>query len=182
MPTPTKPVSIIEMEGRSHRTKKELRQRKDAEKALLTGVLIRESPETKANLLAHKEFLRVTKLLRKIEKDDDLYGASINRYCMIFAETLEFEQKQMRFYEQLCEFQEQKNNLIMQGEMTYKEAYQIEAAMQKNLVAMDRQIQAKRRMLSDLEKENIMTIASSLRSIPKKVEKKTNPLKEALGG
>lgn len=40
MPTPTKPVSIIEMEGRSHRTKKELRQRKDAEKALLTGVLI----------------------------------------------------------------------------------------------------------------------------------------------
>ena len=101
---------------------------------------------------------------------------------MIFAETLEFEQKQMRFYEQLCEFQEQKNNLIMQGEMTYKEAYQIEAAMQKNLVAMDRQIQAKRRMLSDLEKENIMTIASSLRSIPKKVEKKTNPLKEALGG
>lgn len=48
--------------------------------------------------------------------------------------------------------------------------------------SMDRQIQAKRRMLAEIEKENVMTIAASLRSVPKKPEKKTNPLKEALGG
>ena len=52
--------------------------------------------------------------------------------------------------------------------------------MQKNLVSLDRQVQSKRKMLSDIEKENIMTIAASLRSVPKKPEKKVNPLKEAL--
>ena len=52
--------------------------------------------------------------------------------------------------------------------------------MQKNLISLDKQIQAKRKMLMDIEKENIMTIASSLRSIPKKAEKKKNLLLEAL--
>ena len=34
----------------------------------------------------------------------------------------------------------------------------------------------------DIEKENVMTIAASLRSIPKKPEKKKNLLMEALTG
>ena len=57
MPTPSKPVSVIKMEGRSHRTKKELRQREKAESALLTGISLVESPEVKKNKAAHKEFL-----------------------------------------------------------------------------------------------------------------------------
>ena len=182
MPTPSKPVSVIKMEGRSHRTKKELRQREKAESALLTGISLAESPEVKKNKAAHKEFLRITKLLKSIDKNDDLYGASINRYCLIFAETLEFEEKREKVYEQLCEFQEKKQELIDEDGLTYKEAFQIETSMQKNVVSIDKQIQAKRKMLSDIEKENIMTIASSLRSIPKTTEKKVNPLKEALSG
>lgn len=182
MPTPSKPVSVIKMEGRSHRTKKELRQREKAESALLTGISLAESPEVKKNKAAHKEFLRITKLLKSIDKNDDLYGASINRYCLIFAETLEFEEKREKVYEQLCEFQEKKQELIDKEELTYKEAFQIETSMQKNVVSIDKQIQAKRKMLSDIEKENIMTIASSLRSIPKTTEKKVNPLKEVLSG
>ena len=182
MPTPSKPVSVIKMEGRSHRTKKELRQREKAESALLTGITLTESVEVKKNKVAHKEFLRITKLLKSIEKNDDLYGASINRYCLIFAETMEFEEKREKVYEQLCEFQGKKQELINREELTYKEAFQIETSMQKNVVSIDKQIQAKRKMLSDIEKENIMTIASSLRSIPKTAERKTNPLKEALSG
>ncbi len=120
--------------------------------------------------------------MARIEKNDDLYGAMINRYCILYAENKEFEQKRERFYQQLCEFQEKAEELIDKGEMTYKELYQIENSMQKNLISLDRQVQAKRRMMADIEKENVMTIASSLRSIPKKPEKKTNPLKEALGG
>lgn len=170
------------MEGRSHRTKRELRQREAAESALLTGIPLRETAETRENKIAHKEFLRITKLLARIEKNDDLYGAMINRYCILYAENKEFEQKRERFYQQLCEFQEKAEELIDKGEMTYKELYQIENSMQKNLISLDRQVQAKRRMMADIEKENVMTIASSLRSIPKKPEKKTNPLKEALGG
>lgn len=170
------------MEGRSHRTKKELRQREKEENALLTGIQLKEDAEVKGNIIAHKEFLRISKLLKKIEKNDDLYGAVINRYCILYAETKEFEQKRERFFEQLCEFQEKEDRLLEKEELTHKEFYQIEASMQKNLVALDRQVQAKRKMLADIEKENIMTIASSLRSIPKKAEKKTNPLKEALSG
>ena len=52
--------------------------------------------------------------------------------------------------------------------------------MQKNLISLDKQVQTKRKMLLDIEKENIMTIASALRSVPKKTEKKENPLLAAL--
>ena len=55
--------------------------------------------------------------------------------------------------------------------------------MQKNIVSLDKQIQAKRKMLLDIEKENVMTIASALRSIPKKEDKEAdNPLLKVLRG
>ena len=70
--------------------------------------------------------------------------------------------------------------MIDEEEMTMKEYYNLELGMQKNLVSLDKQVQAKRKMLLDIEKENIMTIASALRSVPKKTEKKENPLLAAL--
>lgn len=182
MPTPTKPVKILEMEKRSHRTKKELAQRRNAEAALLTGVRLKEKMEVRNQPAAHREFMRLRKLLRAIDKDDDLYGETINRYCMLVAECEDFQSKRERVYQQLCDYQERMDELIREDEMTWREAYQIEADMQRSLLSVDRQVQAKRKMLLDMEKENIMTIASSLRSIPKKTEKKKNALMEALGG
>lgn len=170
------------MEGRSHRTKKEMRQRKQAEQSLLTGEEIKEKPEVKQNKIAHKEFLRIKKLLKNIEKNDDLYGVVINRYCLLYAECFEFEKKREKMFEQLCDLQEKEDELIEHEEMTQKEFYGIENSMQKNLIALDRQVQSKRKMLLEIEKENIMTIASALRSVPKKTEKKKNPLMEALNG
>lgn len=52
----------------------------------------------------------------------------------------------------------------------------------RNIINLDKQIQTKRRMLFDIEKENIMTIASALRSIPKEVKTEENPLLKALQG
>lgn len=78
-----------------------------------------------------------------IDKADDLYGATINRYCMLRAEELELLAKLQR---------------------------------------LKQQINAKRKMQSDIEKENVMTIASALRSIPKKVDEDADPLKEILNG
>ena len=182
MPTPPKPVKVLEMEKRSHRTKKELIQRKNAEAALLTGVSLKEKKEVKENPIAHKEFRRLRALLKSIDKDDDLYGETINRYCILVAECEEFQQKRERIYQQLCDYQERMDELVDREELTWKEALTIESNMQRNLVSMDKQIQTKRKMLLDMEKENVMTIASSLRSIPKKVEKKKNALMEALGG
>lgn len=86
MPTASKSADIIRMEGKSHRTKKELRQREQAEKALLTGIPLKERQEVKDNEIAHKEFLRLKKLLEKINKFDDMYGAVINRYCILYPE------------------------------------------------------------------------------------------------
>lgn len=84
MPTPPKPIVVLETEKRSHRTKAEKAQRKKAEEALLTGQAMREKPQVKQNNIAHKEFLRIKKLLEKIDKNDDLNANVINRYCQIY--------------------------------------------------------------------------------------------------
>lgn len=176
MPTPPKPSNVIKIEGKSHRTKKELRERKQAEESLLTGKELTEAKEVKENKLAHKEFLRLKKLLKSIEKDDDLYGKIINRYCLVLAECVEFEEKREKVYERSIELEKHYDDF------EYPDYLKMQIEISKQLISYDKQIQAKRKMLFDIEKENIMTIASSLRSIPKKTDKKKNAVKEALSG
>lgn len=180
MPTPPKPTNVILLEGKSHRTKKELAERKRAEAQLLTGKVLKEAAEVKENEKAHKEFQRIRKLLKSIEKDDDLYGATINRYCLLMAECSDFQDKREMMYRQMQDLQESKEKFERNEDL--KTYYMLQSTMQKNMIALDRQVQTKRKMLLDIEKENIMTIASSLRSVPKKTDKKKNPLMEALAG
>lgn len=176
MPTPPKPADVIMLEGKSHRTKKELRQRKKAEEDLLTGNRLREAKEVKENELAHKEFLRIRKLLEEIGKNDDLYSGVINRYCLLSAECKEFEEKRESIFRRQQELEERSR------EMEFTDYLHMQNDLSKMLLSYDRQVQAKRKMMFDIEKENIMTIASALRSIPKKQETKKNALREALGG
>ena len=178
MPTPPKPVNVLKLEKKSHRTKKELVERERAELSLLTGTTLKETKEVRTNELAHREFIRVRKLLRTIEKDDDLYGAIINRYCLLHAECIEFKEKREKVYEQMQNLEQSKDSFEANDDL--KTYYSMLITMQKNLLALDSQVQSKRKMLLDIEKENIMTIAASLRSIPKKSDKKKNPLLEAL--
>ena len=178
MPTPPKPVNVLKLEKKSHRTKKELVERERAELSRLTGTTLKETKEVRANELAHREFTRVRKLLRTIEKDDDLYGAIINRYCLLHAECIEFKEKREKVYEQMQGLEQSKDSFEANDDL--KTYYSMLITMQKNLLALDSQVQSKRKMLLDIEKENIMTIAASLRSIPKKSDKKKNPLLEAL--
>lgn len=178
MPTPPKPVKILKIEKKSHRTKKELIERERAESSLLTGSPLKETREVRSNELAHKEFIRIRKLLKTIEKDDDLYGAIINRYCLLHAECIEFQEKREAVYAQMQDLEQSRD--IFAQEEDLKSYYSMLTTMQKNLLALDNQVQLKRKMLLDIEKENIMTIAASLRSIPKKSDKKKNPLLEAL--
>lgn len=175
MPTPPKPAKLIAIEGKSHRTKKELREREKAEAALLTGKTLKETEEVKNNKIAHKEFLRIRKLLQSIEKNDDLYGSTINRYCLLLAECTEFEEKREMIFSRQKELEERKDD------MEFSEYINLQNDLVKSMLALDKQVQSKRKMLLDIEKENVMTIAASLRSIPKKTEKK-NPLREALSG
>ena len=173
---PSKPAKVIEMENKSHRTKKELRTRKQAEESLLSGVTLKESKEVEGNPRAHKEFLRVRKILHGIEKEDELYGSVINRYCLTLAECADFEEKREQAQKLMDKLEERS------GEMEFKEFLKLQDGLAKQLISYDKQIQAKRRLLFDIEKENVMTIASALRSIPKTTEKKSNALKEALSG
>lgn len=173
MARPSKSVAVIEDEKKSHRTKAEKEARKAAEQGLTSGVKLAEQPKVRADKTAHAEFKRVNKLLQKVGKNDALYEGIINRYCLLKAECADFEAKRQLFSDNL-------DRLINDGGMEPKEKYRLEAQMQASIIAVDKQIQSKRKMMLDIEKECAMTVASALRSIPKKVEAERNPLLEAL--
>lgn len=176
MPTPTKPTSVIKMEKRSHRTKAELKQREAAESALATGLPLKVRAEVKKNKAAFKEFKRVSMLLETIGKNDALLENVINRYCQINAEILDFEAKKEEFSHGIAQLQAAHDDdveahpNIDERVLSDMEYFNTLAKMESNLLALDKRIQDKRKMLLDIEKENIMTIAAQLRSIPKKVE------------
>lgn len=201
MPTPSKPVTVLKREKKSHRTKQELAQREKAENALASGKEFKERKEVKENPVAHKEFLRLKALLKGIKKNDALYEPIINRYCLIQAEVLELEQRRLFLSKLVREQQKEHEAISVQWDEVIK---QIDDARGKAEILekrtrelsrcakdilcisseedeIDKLIQRKRAMLFNIEKENIMTIASALRTIPKNVtEKKKTPLLEAL--
>lgn len=164
-------------------SKKELAARKAAEAALQTGSALRERPETKKNAVAHAEFVRLNKLLSGIEKNDAIYEAVINRYCMMLAECVDLQDKREEVYRTASKLRDQ---LDLVGEncniKDFNEAAKNIQLIYKTLVDIDKQIDSKRRMLLAIEKENIMTMASALRSVPKKPETKESPLLKALSG
>ncbi len=194
MPTPTKPFKVLETEKKSHRTKAELKLREEGEKALSTEFKIKERKEVKENKVAHKEFQRIIKLLENIDKNDAIYEAVINRYCLLQAECSNLEEKREECYKLIFELREEQNELI--EELKDKEDYTTNelidykleyaksiAKMMSTMLSIDKQISSKRKMLLDIEKENVMTIASALRCIPKKEDKDAeNPLLKVLRG
>ena len=170
MSRPPKPVIILENEKRSHRTKAELEQRAAAESKSLSRVRMREFPSVRADPVAHKEFKRIQALLRKIDKDDDLYGGVINRYCQLKSECLQMEEKREAFYEAVGKLDARFYDSENGGGLDETEFYSLQIKLQKAVIDCDKQVQAKRRMMLDIEKENVMTVASSLRAIPKNVQ------------
>ena len=74
MPTPPKPYAVLAGERKSHRTKAELEQRKEAEESLLSGVKIKETPEVRANpqgVQAGKEVVGCHRQRRRAVRCDD---------------------------------------------------------------------------------------------------------------
>jgi hypothetical protein len=168
MPTPSKPFKVLKGENKSHKTKAELQQRKEAEESMLTDEPMKAW--SSLSMEAKKEFKRLKGLLEKIGKDDAVYENVINRYCELKAECIEFKKEQDEFLKSGSdlekEYREQETDL--KASIYYK----LRAKIQDNVLSMDRQIQAKRKMMLDIEKENIMTIAAALRSVPKKDKEK----------
>lgn len=170
---PAKPIHLVQ----GHRTKAEIEHRKKAEEALMTGSKLQEWPEVKADPEAHKEFLRIRRLLRSIGKDDDLFGAMINTHCRLKGEIQTFEDMKTAIINQIAEM----TKMLKAGEIETLNYLQERGKLQDRYMTCDRKIMEKRKMMLDISKENIMTIQGALRSIPKKPEKQEeSPMAEYL--
>jgi hypothetical protein len=162
---PSKPIGIYLADGnKRHLTKKEIELREGAEKKLLSGYEFEEWDSVKDNIYAHKEFIRLKKLFKKIDKDDALHESSINRFCLLHAECIDLMEKI------------QANNIAStwleneKCDMDVKTYIDSKFKLTEEYMKLDRQLMQKRKAMLDLERENIMTIAAALRTIPKKVE------------
>jgi len=164
MGRPSKPLALVE----GHRTNDELKTRRDAEKALITGTQIKMKFTAKENPSAAKEFKRITNLLSKIGKNDDLYGEIINIYCILVSECKTIIETKERFEKTLDDFEDKADD---EG-IEFSEKIRMRIKLQDQILSCDKQLMAKRKMILDISKENVMTVQSALRSIPKKPEEK----------
>jgi phage terminase small subunit len=133
----SKPVQLLKLEGKSHRTKAELDHREKVEKSLYTGTSFKESPAVKSDPVAHKEFLRLKKLYKKIEYVDGLDEQIINRYCLMVSEV-----------ESLKELLGKTDDA-------------------KIIISLDKQINKKRDMLLKLEDRLFLNPTARVKAIPK---------------
>ena len=165
-------------------TKKELEVREKAEAALSSGKAITERAEVKNNAVAHEEFLRVRAELRKIHKNDALYTAVVNRYCLLYSECIEYENLKNKELEQLETLREDfKEIKFSSAKARYTALIELTKTAEKlhrQILSYDSAIMSKRKMMFDIEKENVMTVSSALRSIPKAPDEKENKLLAAL--
>lgn len=164
---PSKPVQLIKLEGnKDRRTKAELEYREKMEKSLYTGTSFKEDPATKADPIAHKEFLRLKKLYKHIQYIDGLDQQIINRYCMMVSEE-DALQKQIRYMQDLVEKTDDAENTI--------ELYKlINNAITK--------LNKTRDMLLKLEDRLFLNPTARVKAIPKKPpeDKAKSPMAEFL--
>lgn len=174
MARPSKAATVLEAEGKSHRTKAEISKRKEAEQAALSGIRLRESPTVKADPVAHKEFRRVLAILSAVGKNDALFESTINDYCTIKSDIVRCTDAMERMEDDLCE--------IDKSDMLPDVKFKLKNDVQKTILAYNRQISALMKKRFEIEKESGFTISSALRAIPKKAEKEENLLLKALMG
>lgn len=178
MARPSKPVSVLVAEGKSHRTKAELASREQQEKSMLTGTSLSERKEVRSNPTAHAEFRRIVKLMSAIGKNDALYSASVNTYCQLYAEIRDAEIRRAclaALLDRTCAMTERADNL----EQVEKMLSQV-TRLSKEINALEAGVDKKRRLMLAIDKENVMTVSAALRAIPKKPPNENNPLLDAL--
>lgn len=172
-----------------HRTKAELEERENAEKATMTGKKLAVAEETKENPAAYAEWKRVTRLMTKLNKNDAIFSAVMNRYCQLFGEIQDaFQQKNevQRLLKKTEEAFDAASDTY-EGDDAVKQIIQFTKQINgllKQISDIDNRIMSKRRMRMDIEKENAMTVASSLRTLPRAsaAPKSDNPLLGVLNG
>lgn len=174
MARPPKSIDVLTEQGTSHLTKVEIQARKAGEAAFATGRAIQERAKVKADPVAHREFRRLRALLTEAGKNDALFEAVVNRYCLLQSECMAFEEQRERL---LAEQEE-----LSRADVPVEEKHKMRMELQRAMLALDKQVQAKRKMMLDIEKECALTVASAVRNVPKKPEKAQDSLLEVLRG
>jgi septal ring factor EnvC (AmiA/AmiB activator) len=159
---PPKAHGVIQIEGKSHRTKAELEQRRKGETALATGASIKMTPEVARSPAAAKEFRRLKKLYKTIGQDEALIEGIVNRHCQLHAECAELEARMAELGEALAALRERR------GEMEPKEHIELLGQLNARMDSADRLLMGKRKMLNDIARESLMTPAAILRGVPRK--------------
>lgn len=187
MGRPSKAVATLQTEGKSHRTKAEIEARIEGEEKVKSGKVLVERKETRKDKIAHKEFLRLKKLFEGMDKADELYSACINRYCSLYSECLEYEELKKTYITCIEEIKQDKELIVEdyvkeqdKDTITLTQYYRLKNSFSGMILDLDTKIMQKRKMMFDIEKENIMTVAAGLRSIPKEPQTNENPLLKAL--
>ena len=178
MGRPPKPADLLKSEGKSHRTKQELAFRKQQEEATLTGKKLEEPRAVKDLKIAHATFLKTRRLLDAINKNDELYSAATCRYCTNTQKLADAEKSIQVLKTELEELRESRSSYA--EDKAIPDYYRMLTKLEDTITRKEQLAAGIRKELTDFEKENCMTIASSLRSIAKQPEKKANPLLEAL--
>lgn len=178
MGRPSKPAGLLKSEGKSHRTKQELAFRKQQEEATLTGKKLEEPRAVKDLKIAHATFLKTRRLLDAINKNDELYSAVTCRYCTNTQKLADAEESIQVLKTELEELRESRSSYV--ENKAIPDYYRMLTKLEDTITRKEQLAAGIRKELTDFEKENCMTIASSLRSIAKQPEKKANPLLEAL--
>lgn len=80
-----KPVELLVLEGKSHKTKAELERRRNAEIRLESRAL-QADPMVRSDKRAYREFRRIKKLYEEIEFIGSLDEHLINQYCLAVSE------------------------------------------------------------------------------------------------
>lgn len=172
MARPSKPVALVT----GHRTKDELAIRRAAEAAMLTGQPMKMQFKSSEHKIAAKEFRRVKALLASIGKDDALYEQIINMHCLLVEECEQIQEIRDQFIaskeELQRDFEAGKTDNPNGGGLSTAEYYRLLSKLSDNIISCDKQLMSKRKILLEIDKENIMTIQSALRSVPKKPEEK----------
>lgn len=134
---------------------------------------MKEAEDVRKDPDAHAVWLRMKALLSCIGRDDAMYEQVINRYCRLTAEISTAQKDVERLNTGLSVLE----RAMAAEELTGKEYVDRMGVLMEEKMSVEAVIMRKRKMLLDIEKENIMTIAASLRSVPKKpLEEEPDPM------
>lgn len=162
MARPSKPYALlVEQNGTLRKTKAELEFRRQAEESLTTGLPLEESETVRNDEKAHEYFINISELLETIGKNDGLISNVINRYCLLLAET-----------DRMIEMAKRTEQRMEELDTTREDYDELYSALVKSFTGLHKQIHSRRKMLLDIERESLMTLAAQLRSIPKKPPEK----------